>query len=135
MHAAQRERLILDAIEASGFITYRDLEARLDASPATIRRDLTRLEKAGSIVRVHGGAKPATETKAARTGLAGTPFEQSITQRLAQKQAARHCAQFALRQSNCLGYQRVQRVCGEQHVRTEQNGPPDEQPGEGSLSW
>ena len=87
MHAAQREQLILDAIEASGFITYRDLEARLDASPATIRRDLTRLEKAGAIVRVHGGAKPAVDGKAPRTGLAGTPFEQSITQHLAQKQA------------------------------------------------
>jgi DeoR family ulaG and ulaABCDEF operon transcriptional repressor len=87
MHATQRERLIMDAIEATGFITYRDLEARLDASPATIRRDLTRLEKAGAIVRVHGGAKPATEAKASRAGLAGTPFEQSITQNLAWKQA------------------------------------------------
>lgn len=87
MHAAQREQLILDAIETSGFITYRDLEARLDASPATIRRDLTRLEKAGSIVRVHGGAKPAAESKGGRSGLAGTPFAQSITQNLAQKQA------------------------------------------------
>jgi DeoR family ulaG and ulaABCDEF operon transcriptional repressor len=88
MHATQRERLIIDAIEASGFITYRDLEARLDASPATIRRDLTRLERAGAIVRVHGGAKPAVEAKAsARSGLAGTPFAQSITQNLARKQA------------------------------------------------
>ncbi|MBV1686697.1 DeoR/GlpR family DNA-binding transcription regulator [Novosphingobium sp. G106] len=85
MHAEQRERLILDAIEASGFITYRDLEARLEASPATIRRDLTRLEKAGAIVRVHGGAKPAADSKAGR--LVGTPFEQSITQNLARKQA------------------------------------------------
>ncbi|MBW8754227.1 MAG: DeoR/GlpR transcriptional regulator [Sphingomonadales bacterium] len=88
MHAEQRERLILGAIEASGFITYRDLEARLDASPATIRRDLTRLAKAGSIIRVHGGAKPAAKTEPpARTGLAGTPFEQSITQNLPEKQA------------------------------------------------
>lgn len=85
MHAEQRERLILEAIEASGFITYRDLEARLDASPATIRRDLTRLEKAGAIVRVHGGAKSVADGRAAH--LAGTPFEQSITQNLACKQA------------------------------------------------
>lgn len=88
MHAEQRERLILDAIAASGFVTYRDLEARLDASPATIRRDLTRLESAGSILRVHGGAKAAQKTEtAARTGLAGTPFAQSITQNLPEKQA------------------------------------------------
>lgn len=87
MHAEQRERLILEAIETAGFIAYRDLEARLEASPATIRRDLTRLERAGLIVRVHGGAKPASETRGARGSLAGTPFEQSITQHLAQKQA------------------------------------------------
>ena len=57
MHAAERERLILAALEPSGFVTYRDLEAALDASPATIRRDLSRLEAQGRLLRVHGGAK------------------------------------------------------------------------------
>lgn len=86
MHAEERERLILDAIAATGFISYRDLEARLDASPATIRRDLTRLEEAGRILRVHGGAKLPDEQRADRPqSLAGTPFEQSITQNLPAK--------------------------------------------------
>ena len=44
MHAAEREQLIVEALKRTGFISYRDLEAQLDASPATIRRDLTRLE-------------------------------------------------------------------------------------------
>jgi DeoR family ulaG and ulaABCDEF operon transcriptional repressor len=90
MHASQREQLILDTLGETGFITYRDLEARLDASPATIRRDLTRLEGAGQIIRVHGGAKLVEQTGDRRDAvprLAGVPFNQSITQNLTQKQA------------------------------------------------
>lgn len=90
MHAEERERLILEAMQATGFVSYRDLEARLRASPATIRRDLSRLEERGSIRRVHGGAKfednasrPPDET----VRLTGTTFEQSITENLAAKQA------------------------------------------------
>lgn len=86
MHAEERERLILEIMQPAGFVSYRDLEARLDASPATIRRDLTRLENAGRIVRVHGGAKLA-ETDESSTRLIGTPFDQSITLHLSAKQA------------------------------------------------
>jgi DeoR family ulaG and ulaABCDEF operon transcriptional repressor len=93
MHAEQRERLILEAMGPTGFVSYRELEARLDASPATIRRDLTRLEEQQRIVRVHGGAKLPEE--AGHMRLAGTPFDQSITQNLAAKQAI-GCAAAAL---------------------------------------
>lgn len=86
MHAEERERLILEALEPSGFVSYRELEARLDASPATIRRDLTRLEEQGRIERVHGGAKLASRDEEAPR-LIGTPFDQSITQNLAAKRA------------------------------------------------
>ncbi|OYZ39077.1 MAG: DeoR family transcriptional regulator, partial [Novosphingobium sp. 16-62-11] len=57
MHAEERERRIFEALRPTGFVSYRDLEVLLDASPATIRRDLARLEDAGQIVRVHGVAK------------------------------------------------------------------------------
>ena len=88
MHAQQRERLILAALDPSGFVSYRELEASLDASPATIRRDLSRLEREGRIQRVHGGAKlPETAADSAGLRLTGTPFDQSITQNLAAKQA------------------------------------------------
>ncbi|MFM5907617.1 MAG: DeoR/GlpR family DNA-binding transcription regulator [Novosphingobium sp.] len=86
MHAQERERLILELLEPSGFVSYRDLEAKLDASPATIRRDLSRLEQAGRITRVHGGAKSAGKEDASPR-LIGTPFDQSITQNLDAKQA------------------------------------------------
>ncbi|MFD2137317.1 DeoR family transcriptional regulator [Novosphingobium resinovorum] len=73
---------------ATGFVTYRALEALLEASPATIRRDLTRLEEEGLIVRVHGGAKAPQDQKEEReSGLSGTPFAQSILQNLPAKQA------------------------------------------------
>ncbi|MDE2597170.1 MAG: DeoR/GlpR transcriptional regulator [Sphingomonadales bacterium] len=88
MHAEERERLIVEALRPSGFVTYRELEALLDASPATIRRDLTRLEGEHRIVRVHGGAKLPDDARDERAlRLAGTPFEQAITQNLAAKQA------------------------------------------------
>lgn len=86
MHSQERERLILKALTADGFVTYRELEASIDASPATIRRDLTRLEGTGRLVRVHGGAK-LPEEGAGPQGLTGTPFDQAITQNLAEKQA------------------------------------------------
>lgn len=90
MHSAEREALILAALEPSGFVSYRDLETRLPASPATIRRDLTRMEETGRIVRVHGGARRADGASAEPSlnlQLAGTPFDLSITRNLAAKQA------------------------------------------------
>ena len=87
MHAAERERLIGEALRATGFVTYRELEARLEASPATIRRDLARLEDAGQIVRVHGGARQAGDATWPAVQLAGTPFDQSITRNIAAKRA------------------------------------------------
>jgi DeoR family ulaG and ulaABCDEF operon transcriptional repressor len=95
MHATERERLILAALIPTGFVTYRDLESRLDASPATIRRDLARLESAGQIVRVHGGAQAAEgadgPADAPRDGrglrLTGTPFDLAITRNVPAKRA------------------------------------------------
>ena len=85
MHAAERETLILDAVCRTGFVSYRDLEAQLDASPATIRRDLSRMEGRAQLVRVHGGARAVRRDGPPR--LVGTPFDQAITQNLAAKQA------------------------------------------------
>lgn len=89
MHATEREKTIIEALKPTGFVSYRELEAKIDASPATIRRDLSRLEEQSRIVRVHGGAK-LVEDQARNDNpkqLVGTPFDQSITQNLAQKEA------------------------------------------------
>lgn len=88
MHAEERERLILDVMQTTGFVAYRELEAALRASPATIRRDLARLEAGGRIVRVHGGAKlRSAPQQDDNLRLSGTPFSKTITENLAAKQA------------------------------------------------
>ena len=89
MHAAEREQVILDAVGRTGFISYRALEASLDASPATIRRDLARLEGEGRLARVHGGARStaADGAEGSPLSLKGTPFEKSIALHLPAKRA------------------------------------------------
>ncbi|MGH6993656.1 MAG: DeoR/GlpR family DNA-binding transcription regulator, partial [Caulobacteraceae bacterium] len=85
MHPSQRDAEILKQIESDGFVTFRQLCARLDASAATIRRDLERLEMAGRIERVRGGARRTPERAAER--LAGTSFETNLA-RMAPEKAA-----------------------------------------------
>lgn len=90
MHAAEREEIILEALRLKGFTTYRFLEANVDASPATIRRDLARLEKQGRITRLHGGAKAreaGADADGSPPGLAGTPFEKSLKESIEEKRA------------------------------------------------
>ena len=90
MHAAEREEIILEALRMKGFTTYRHLEANVDASPATIRRDQARLEKQGKIVRLHGGARVVdadSDVAGAAPGLAGTPFQKSLNHNIRAKRA------------------------------------------------
>jgi DeoR family ulaG and ulaABCDEF operon transcriptional repressor len=84
MHAEERERTILSMLESRGFVTFRELDKRLNASPATLRRDLERLAVTGRIVRVHGGAK---FPDAQLTGLTGVPFHENIKKNTAAKAA------------------------------------------------
>ena len=77
MHAAEREAAIFRLISDSGFVSFRELERKVDASPATIRRDLERLSVEGRVVRIFGGAKLPSEA-AAVSSLTGVPFHQNI---------------------------------------------------------
>jgi DeoR family ulaG and ulaABCDEF operon transcriptional repressor len=89
MHAAEREQLILTLLEARGFVAFQDLDSRVDASPATIRRDLDKLETAGKIVRVRGGARLVRQEAAGGGGpqLSGVPFHENMSRNLSAKQA------------------------------------------------
>jgi len=90
MHAAERENLIIALLQKSGFVSFQELDREIDASPATIRRDLDRLERSGVIVRVHGGARIGGAESGADTPplqLKGTPFEENISRNRAQKEA------------------------------------------------
>jgi len=92
MHATEREQRILDMLSGQGFVTYRALEASIDASPATIRRDLARLEELGQINRVRGGARLKAASapsmpSASTLHLSGTPFQVNMERHRRQKEA------------------------------------------------
>ena len=81
MHAEDRERTILAMLKKRGFVSMRELDRRLTASSATVRRDLDRLETAGRIVRVHGGAKMPD---AAMSSPQAFPFHENIQKNTAK---------------------------------------------------
>lgn len=88
LHADERKQAILSLLERRGFITFRDLEAEVSASPATLRRDLERLAVDGLIMRVHGGARLlAGEGASAVPGLQGVPFRINVVKHRAEKLA------------------------------------------------
>ena len=89
MHVAEREHLILKLLEQRGFIGFQELDQRLDASPATIRRDLERMAIQGLIERVRGGAKLPTNDASApdRQSLTGIPFHENLGLNSSQKAA------------------------------------------------
>lgn len=56
MLAAERRLKILESLKLNTAITVQELCVKLEASEATIRRDLTLLENEGKLERTHGGA-------------------------------------------------------------------------------
>ena len=87
MHAAEREQLILSLLAERGFIAFPDLESRLEASSATIRRDLEKLELSGRISRVRGGARLTSHVESRSAHLSGVPFHENLSRNLTAKQA------------------------------------------------
>ena len=91
MHQTERDQLILDFARKRGFVSFQELHAGMDASPATIRRDLERLHNSGQILRVRGGARlpPPSPTASGRAEphLSGVPFRENIARRALQKAA------------------------------------------------
>jgi len=56
MLAAERRRRLTELVEGSGVVSTEDLATRFSVSPETIRRDIAALDRAGYLLRVHGGA-------------------------------------------------------------------------------
>src|SRR5215469_13481267 len=87
MHASERESKILELLHQQGFVSFRRLCSELEASTATIRRDLSRLEADGRLARVRGGARMKVKAGARSDWLVGAPFEDNLTRNVAQKSA------------------------------------------------
>lgn len=79
---AERRQAILDQVRDSGYVRAVDLTAALHVDSSTIRRDMERLERAGLIRRMHGGALPADPADTI-----DTPYEVRRSQHLAEKAA------------------------------------------------
>ncbi|MDX2530387.1 DeoR/GlpR family DNA-binding transcription regulator [Streptomyces europaeiscabiei] len=78
MLAERRHQLILRALRSGGTASVADLAEQLDASGATIRRDLLKLEADGLLTRVHGGAVIDEER---------APFNEAAEMLVAEKDA------------------------------------------------
>ena len=91
MHSNERDDIILGLIAAKGFVSFRELESKIDGSPATIRRDLERLAAEAKLIRVRGGAKCFSQSGANSLDqslhLAGVPFHENIALNRAEKEA------------------------------------------------
>lgn len=64
MLTRERKRLILNHLKKEGRVIAKDMSAQLKLSEDTIRRDLRELAAEGLLMRVHGGALPASPTVA-----------------------------------------------------------------------
>lgn len=58
IYSEQRKQQISEILLETGSVNVNDLAERFGVTTATIRTDLTDLEKAGELVRTHGGAVP-----------------------------------------------------------------------------
>lgn len=85
MHERERWQLILSRLEERGVVRVSDLVSMTGASPATLRRDLARLEESGQLRRVHGGAEVPGEP--IRNRLTATSFGASQTIHADEKRA------------------------------------------------
>jgi DeoR family ulaG and ulaABCDEF operon transcriptional repressor len=106
MHAAEREQAIMALMQASGFISFQRLQQDLTASAATIRRDLDRMERAGLLQRVHGGAQlPGSSMAQGLAGaprLNGVPFAENINRNRAAKDRIGRAAAALCRQGEAV---------------------------------
>jgi DeoR family transcriptional regulator, fructose operon transcriptional repressor len=59
VYAEERQQAIADLVAARGRLSVNALAEQYDVTTETVRRDLSTLERAGILRRVHGGAVPA----------------------------------------------------------------------------
>jgi len=94
----QRHQLILDILDEQQFASVRSLSTQLNASEATIRRDLTKMAGEGQLRKIRGGAEalPQGEKKVKRPHLTGSAFlvdkkKQADVKRLIARKAVELC--------------------------------------------
>jgi len=101
MTEAERQRLMLNVLKDRPFASVRDLLAVVEASPATIRRDINKLHAAGTVRKVFGGIA-TTELGSGQEPLAARPFEENQMLQVAEKKAIAEAAAALVRDGDSL---------------------------------
>lgn len=70
MYAEERQQAIADLVSQRGRMSVAEVAERFRVTTETVRRDLSALEKAGLVRRVHGGAVPAAALAVLETAVA-----------------------------------------------------------------
>ncbi|MFB2551837.1 DeoR/GlpR family DNA-binding transcription regulator [Ensifer soli] len=96
----ERHRLIQAALAERPFATVKDLLDVIDASPATIRRDIAKLHQAGVIRKVFGGIALPEGTPAQRRH--AKPFEENRVLNVDAKTAIARVAETLCRDGDSL---------------------------------
>ncbi len=84
MNEYEREQAIIEFLKDHTFASVRDLGQILDASDATIRRDIAKLDEKGVVLKVFGGVAPVVDTKSDRSA---KPFSENKVRNVEQKRA------------------------------------------------
>ena len=84
MNEFEREQAIIDFLKDHTFASVRDLGQILEASDATIRRDIAKLGGKGLVLKVFGGVAPIIDTKSDRSA---KPFAENKVRNVKQKRA------------------------------------------------
>jgi DeoR family ulaG and ulaABCDEF operon transcriptional repressor len=89
MDRTQRRAVIKSLLDARGFLSLGELKTQVDASSATIRRDLEHLARIGQVKRVRGGVQSVgeEETIQSRAQFVGDRFHESAHRQSAKKAA------------------------------------------------
>lgn len=84
MNEIEREQAISDYLKDNTFATVRDLSQILDASDATIRRDIAKLHEKGLVLKVFGGIAPVGDAIRDRSA---KPFAENKVRNVEQKRS------------------------------------------------
>ncbi|WP_026105187.1 DeoR/GlpR family DNA-binding transcription regulator [Halalkalibacterium ligniniphilum] len=87
MLTVERQELILSMVKARKVVTIHELVEETGASESTIRRDLTELESANKLKRIHGGAS-ALQRRSEEPTVAEKTVKNNYEKQLIAKQAA-----------------------------------------------
>jgi DeoR family ulaG and ulaABCDEF operon transcriptional repressor len=91
-----RQQLIKDILDQQQFASVRVLTEKLNASEATIRRDITKMSKRGEISKIRGGAE-SISVAPKKKHIASSPFmvdksKRSATKKLIAQRAVELCS-------------------------------------------